>query len=127
MEDKRTKHRGRPRTRTMEEFWAKQREWTKSYYDRNRQKICLKQKIRYYNNKLRDTLEADKVNKGDIARLEAKIADLIVNLICSCLSVYPLLKKEVIIKAVIPPIAKASIVWYPCVNPVANKSSEVIV
>lgn len=71
MEDKQGKRRpGRPRTRTMEEFWEKQREWTKSYYDRNRQKICLKQKIRYYRNKL---IDAD---KADIARLEAKIADL---------------------------------------------------
>lgn len=71
MEDKQGKRRpGRPRTRTMEEFWEKQREWTKSYYDRNRQKICIKQKIRYYRNKL---IDAD---KADIARLEAKIADL---------------------------------------------------
>lgn len=71
MEDKQGKRRpGRPRTRTMEEFWEKQREWTKSYYDRNRQKICLKQKIRYYRNKL---IDAD---KADIAKLEAKIADL---------------------------------------------------
>lgn len=61
---------GRPRTRDMESFWAKQREWTKSYYDRNRQKICIKQKIRYYSNKL---IDAD---KADIARLEAKIAEL---------------------------------------------------
>ena len=71
MEDKPVKRGpGRPRTRTMEEFWEKQREWTKSYYDRNRQKICIKQKIRYYNNKLRDA------DKADIARLEAKIAEL---------------------------------------------------
>ena len=61
---------GRPRTRTMEEFWEKQREWTKSYYDRNRKKVCLKQKIRYYRNRL---LDAD---KADIAKLEAKITDL---------------------------------------------------
>lgn len=61
---------GRPRTRTMEQFWEKQREWSKSYYDRNRDVICIKQKIRYYNNKLRDA------DKADIARLEAKIADL---------------------------------------------------
>lgn len=61
---------GRPRTRTMEEFWEKQREWSKSYYDRNRDVICIKQKIRYYSNKL---IDAD---KADIARLEAKIADL---------------------------------------------------
>ena len=71
MADKQGKRKpGRPRTRTMEEFWAKQREWTKSYYDRNRQKVCLKQKIRYYRNKL---IDAD---KADIARLESKIADL---------------------------------------------------
>ena len=71
MEDKQTKRGpGRPRTRDMESFWAKQREWTKSYYDRNRQKVCIKQKIRYYRNKL---AEAD---KADIARLEAKIAEL---------------------------------------------------
>ena len=70
MEDKQTKHRGRPRTRTMEEFWEKQRMWTKSYYYRNRDVICIKQKIRYYRNKLRDA------DKGDIARIEAKIADL---------------------------------------------------
>ena len=65
---------GRPRTRTMEQFWEKQREWSKSYYDRNRDVICIKQKIRYYNNKLRDA------DKADIARLEAKIADLEVEL-----------------------------------------------
>ena len=77
MEDKQTKRGpGRPRTRDMESFWAKQREWTKSYYDRNRQKICIKQKIRYYNNKLRAALEADKGNKTDIAKLEGKIAEL---------------------------------------------------
>ena len=71
MGDKQTKRGpGRPRTRDMESFWAKQREWTKSYYDRNRQKICIKQKIRYYRNKLRDA------DKADIARLEGKIADL---------------------------------------------------
>ena len=71
MEDKPVKRGpGRPRTRDMESFWAKQREWTKSYYDRNRQKVCLKQKIRYYRNKL---IDAD---KADIARLEAKITDL---------------------------------------------------
>ena len=71
MADKQTKRKpGRPRTRDMESFWAKQREWTKSYYDRNRDKVCLKQKIRYYRNKLRDA------DKADIARLEAKIADL---------------------------------------------------
>lgn len=71
MGDKQTKRGpGRPRTRDMESFWAKQREWTKSYYDRNRQKICIKQKIRYYRNKL---IDAD---KADIARLESKIADL---------------------------------------------------
>ena len=61
---------GRPRTRTMEQFWEKQREWSKSYYDRNRDVICIKQKLRYYSNKLRDA------DKADIARLEAKIADL---------------------------------------------------
>ena len=61
---------GRPRTRTMEDFWAKQREWTRSYYNRNRQKICIKQKIRYYRNKL---IDAD---KADIARLEGKILEL---------------------------------------------------
>ena len=61
---------GRPRTRTMEEFWEKQREWSKSYYDRNRDVICIKQKIRYYSNKL---IDAD---KADIARLESKIAEL---------------------------------------------------
>ena len=70
MEDKQTKHRGRPRTRTMEEFWEKQRMWTKSYYYRNRDVICIKQKIRYYRNKL---IDAD---KADIAKLEAKIAEL---------------------------------------------------
>ena len=70
MEDKQGKHRGRPRSRTMEEFWAKQREWTKSYYDRNRDVICIKQKIRYYRNKLADA------DKADIARLELKIAEL---------------------------------------------------
>ena len=71
MEDKPVKRGpGRPRTRDMESFWAKQREWTKSYYSRNRQKVCLKQKIRYYRNKL---IDAD---KADIARLEGKIADL---------------------------------------------------
>lgn len=71
MEDKQGKRRpGRPRTRTMEQFWEKQREWTKSYYDRNRQKICLKQKIRYYRNKL---IDAD---KADIAKIEDKIATL---------------------------------------------------
>ena len=76
MVDKQGKHRGRPRSRTMEEFWEKQRQWTKSYYDRNRQKICIKQKIRYYRNKLAVGLEADKGNKADIARLELKIAEL---------------------------------------------------
>ena len=77
MADKQGKRKpGRPRTRDMESFWAKQREWTKSYYDRNRDKICIKQKLRYYRNKLTDALEADKVNKGDIARLEAKILEL---------------------------------------------------
>ena len=71
MADKQTKRKpGRPRTRDMESFWAKQREWTKSYYDRNRRKVCIKQQIRYYNNKLRDA------DKADIARLEGKIADL---------------------------------------------------
>ena len=69
-DDKQTKRRGRPRSRTMEEFWAKQREWTKSYYNRNRDVICIKQKIRYYRNKL---IDAD---KADIARLEGKIAEL---------------------------------------------------
>lgn len=71
MADKQTKRGvGRPRTRTMEQFWEKQREWSKSYYDRNRDVICIKQKIRYYNNKL---IDAD---KADIARLESKIANL---------------------------------------------------
>ena len=70
MADKQSKRRGRPRTRDMESFWAKQREWTKSYYDRNRDVICIKQKIRYYRNKLRDA------DKADIARLEAKILEL---------------------------------------------------
>ena len=70
MADKQTKHKGRPRSRTMEQFWEKQRQWTKSYYDRNRDVICIKQKIRYYRNKL---AVAD---KADIAKLEAKIADL---------------------------------------------------
>ena len=71
MEDKQDKRGvGRPRTRTMEQFWEKQREWSKSYYDRNRDVICIKQKIRYYNNKLRDA------DKADIARLEAKIVTL---------------------------------------------------
>ena len=67
---------GRPRTRTIEQFWEKQREWSKSYYDRNRDVICIKQKIRYYRNKLRDALAADKVNEADITKLEGKIADL---------------------------------------------------
>ena len=75
MADKQSKRRGRPRTRDMESFWAKQREWTKSYYDRNRDVICIKQKIRYYRNKLRDA------DKADIARLEAKIADLEADLV----------------------------------------------
>ena len=71
MADKQGKRKpGRPRTRTMEEFWEKQRMWTKSYYERNRQKVCIKQQIRYYRNKLADT------DKADIAKLEAKIADL---------------------------------------------------
>lgn len=61
---------GRPRTRTIEDFWEKQREWSKSYYDRNRDVICLKQKIRYYSNKL---IDAD---KADISKLEGKIAEL---------------------------------------------------
>ena len=69
-DDKQTKRRGRPRTRTMEQFWEKQREWSKSYYDRNRDVICIKQKIRYYRNKLRDA------DKADIAKLEVKIAEL---------------------------------------------------
>ena len=76
MEDKQTKHKGRPRTRDMESFWAKQREWTKSYYDRNRDKVCIKQKIRYYRNKLIDALNADKVNEADITRLQLKIIEL---------------------------------------------------
>ena len=67
---------GRPRTRTMEQFWEKQREWSKNYYNRNRDVICIKQKIRYYRNKLIDALETDKVNKGDISRLETKIIEL---------------------------------------------------
>ena len=71
MGDKQTKRGvGRPRTRTMEEFWEKQREWSKSYYDRNRDVICIKQKIRYYRNKLRDA------DKADIAKLEGKILEL---------------------------------------------------
>lgn len=71
MEDKQIKRKpGRPRTRTMEQFWEKQRQWTKSYYNRNRDVICLKQKIRYYRNKL---IDAD---KADIVKLEGKIADL---------------------------------------------------
>ena len=77
MADKQTKRGpGRPRTRTMESFWKQQREWSKSYYDRHRDEICIKQKIRYYTNKLRDTLETDKVNQAEIARLELKIAEL---------------------------------------------------
>ena len=81
MEDKQTKRGvGRPRTRTMESFWKQQREWSKSYYDRHRDEICIKQKIRYYSNKLRDALNADKVNKSDIAKLESKIAELEVEL-----------------------------------------------
>ena len=77
MADKQSKRGpGRPRTRDMESFWAKQREWTKSYYDRNRDVICIKQKIRYYRNKLRDALEADRGNRADIARLEGKILEL---------------------------------------------------
>ena len=71
MEDKPVKRGpGRPRTRDMESFWAKQREWTKNYYNRNRDVICIKQKIRYYRNKLRDA------DKADIARLEDKIRAL---------------------------------------------------
>lgn len=71
MADKQGKRKpGRPRTRTMESFWEKQREWSKSYYDRHRDEICIKQKIRYYRNKLRDA------DKADIARLECKIANL---------------------------------------------------
>ena len=71
MADKQSKRGvGRPRTRTMESFWEKQREWSKSYYDRHRDEICIKQKIRYYRNKL---IDAD---KADIARLESKIAEL---------------------------------------------------
>lgn len=71
MADKQGKRKpGRPRTRTMEQFWEKQREWTKSYYDRNRDVICIKQKIRYYRNKLADA------DKADITKLECKIAEL---------------------------------------------------
>ena len=70
MADKQIKHRGRPRSRTMEEFWEKQRQWTKNYYNRNRDVICIKQKIRYYRNKL---AVAD---KADISRLEDKIRTL---------------------------------------------------
>ena len=71
MADKQGKRKpGRPRTRTMEQFWEKQREWTKSYYDRNRDVICIKQKIRYYRNKLTDA------DKADIARIEDKIRAL---------------------------------------------------
>lgn len=70
MADKQGKHKGRPRSRTMESFWEKQREWTKSYYNRNRDVICIKQKIRYYRNKL---IDAD---KADIAKLETKITEL---------------------------------------------------
>lgn len=77
MEDKQTKRGpGRPRTRDMESFWEKQRQWTKSYYCRNRAKVCLKQKIRYYRNKLIDALNADKVNEADITRLQLKIIEL---------------------------------------------------
>ena len=67
---------GRPRTRTMEQFWEKQREWSKSYYTRNRDVICIKQKIRYYRNKLIAVLAADKVNEADITKLEHKIIEL---------------------------------------------------
>ena len=71
MADKQSKRKpGRPRSRTMEEFWEKQRMWTKNYYNRNRDVICIKQKIRYYRNKLRDA------DKADIARLEDKIRAL---------------------------------------------------
>ena len=71
MGDKETKRKnGRPRKRDMESLWDKQREWSKSYYDRNRDKVCIKQQIRYYRNKL---IDAD---KADIARLEGKIAEL---------------------------------------------------
>ena len=77
MEDKPVKRGpGRPRTRTMEEFWEKQRQWTKSYYNRNRRKVCIKQQIRYYRNKLIDALNADKVNEADITRLQLKIIEL---------------------------------------------------
>ena len=77
MEDKQTKRGpGRPRTRTMESFWKQQREWSKSYYDRHRDEICIKQKIRYYSNKLIDALNADKVNEAEIARLALEIAEL---------------------------------------------------
>ena len=67
---------GRPRTRTIEQFWEKHREWYKSYYDRNRDVICIKQKIRYYRNKLIDALNTDKVNEADITRLQLKIIEL---------------------------------------------------
>ena len=78
MGDKQGKRKpGRPRTRDMESFWAKQREWTKSYYNRNRQKVCLKQKIRYYRNKLAACDKADIAKlEGKIAALEAELAEL---------------------------------------------------
>ena len=77
MADKQGKRKpGRPRTRDMESFWAKQREWLKSYYDRHRDEICIKQKLSYYRNKLIDALNADKVNEADITRLERKIIEL---------------------------------------------------
>ena len=78
MEDKQTKRRGRPRSRTMESFWEKQRQWTKSYYDRNRDVICIKQKIRYYRNKLIDADKADVTRIEDkIRALEAELAELV--------------------------------------------------
>ena len=79
MEDKPVKRGpGRPRTRDMESFWAKQREWTKSYYCRNRQKVCIKQQIRYYRNKLADADKADIDRIEDkIRALEAELAELV--------------------------------------------------
>ena len=78
MEDKQGKRKpGRPRTRTMEEFWEKQREWTKSYYDRNRQKVCPKQKTRHHRNKPAACAKAHTPTpESKIANLEAELAEL---------------------------------------------------
>ena len=58
-----------------------------------------------------------------ISPIPAIRADFKVIDIFSFLSLYPLFTKEVIIKAVTPPIPKASIVWYPWVIPLTNNPS----